>query len=245
MAPGFACGYAVASPADGRKVNRRTMANDEHRTARRGEILAAAEKVFSANGYAATTMDAVAAAAGVAKGSLYNYFQSKQDLFTQAVNDALSGDEAEVERIIGLGESASQKIDRVLDMWAQRIEYFKVCGALMLEFWAAAARQDRSGELAGVFQAMYGRWRQRLARIVTEGVASGEFRADLDSRVAASLIMGMTDGILVQLILGVDLTVDAGFVEAMKRSIRAGLSAPAGNGVVNEAGEDHENTRAE
>ena len=226
-------------------MNRRTMVNDEHRTARRGEILAAAEKVFSASGYAATTMDAVAAAAGVAKGSLYNYFKSKQDLFTQVVNDAISGDEAEVERIIALGESASQKIDRVLDMWAQRIEYFKVCGALMLEFWAAAARQDRSGELAGVFQAMYGRWRQRLARIVTEGVASGEFRADLDSRVAASLIMGMTDGILVQLILGVDLTVDAGFVEAMKRSIRAGLSAPAGNGVVNEAGEDHEQSRAE
>jgi AcrR family transcriptional regulator len=221
------------------------MANDEHKTARRGEILAAAEKVFSANGYAATTMDAVAAAAGVAKGSLYNYFQSKHELFTQVVNDALSGDEAEVERIIALGESASQKIDRVLDMWAQRIEYFKVYGALMLEFWSAAARQDRSGELASVFQDMYGRWRQRLGRIVTEGVASGEFRAALDPRVAASLIMGMTDGILVQLILGVDLTVDAGFVEAMKKSIRAGLSASAGDGAADEAGENHENTRVE
>ena len=226
-------------------MNRRTMANDEHRTARRGEILSAAEKVFSAGGYAATTMDAVAAAAGVAKGSLYNYFKSKQDLFTQAVNDALSGDEAEVERIIALGESASQKLDRVLDMWAQRIEYFKVYGALMLEFWAAAARQDRSGELAGVFQEMYRRWRQRLGRIVAEGIASGEFRRDQDPRVAVSLIMGVTDGILVQLILGVDLTVDAAFIEAMKQNIRAGLSASTGDGVVSETGENHEDTRSE
>ena len=63
--------------------------------------------------------------------------------------------------------------------------------------------------------------------------------------MAVSLIVGVTDGILVQLILGVDLTVDARFVEAMKQSIRAGLAASAGNGAADEAGEDHENTRAE
>jgi len=226
-------------------MNRWVMTNDDHKTARRGEILAAAEKVFSASGYAATTMDAIAVAAGVAKGSLYNYFRSKQELFTQVVDHAISGDEAEVERIIASGESASQKMDRVLDMWAQRLEYFKVYGALMLEFWAAAAWQDRSGELAGVFQSMYGRWRDRLSRIITEGVVAGEFAADPGPRMAASLIMGVTDGILVQLILGVDLTVDAGFVEAMKRSIRAGLSAPAGDGAASETGENHEEPRAE
>ena len=63
---------------------------DSTQGGRREEILAAAEKVFEANGYAAATIDAVAAAAGVAKGSIYNYFKSKQDLFTQLFSELIA-----------------------------------------------------------------------------------------------------------------------------------------------------------
>jgi AcrR family transcriptional regulator len=56
---------------------------------RREAILDAALDVFSAQGYAAARLDDVAARAGVAKGTLYLHFRSKQDLFEQLVTHAV------------------------------------------------------------------------------------------------------------------------------------------------------------
>lgn len=55
---------------------------------RRAEILAAALEVFAAQGFAAARLDDVAARAGVAKGTLYLHFASKQDLFEKLVSGA-------------------------------------------------------------------------------------------------------------------------------------------------------------
>ena len=48
---------------------------------RRGEILDAAGVVFSKNGFAKTTIDQIASQAGLGKGTVYQYFKSKKELF--------------------------------------------------------------------------------------------------------------------------------------------------------------------
>src|SRR5262245_44391850 len=69
---------------------------------RRDAIVAIAHEAFLANGYAGTSMSAIAARVGGSKATLYNYFKSKQDLFI-AVVEGLCGqfdsllDEAEIE----------------------------------------------------------------------------------------------------------------------------------------------------
>lgn len=57
---------------------------------RRAEILAAAGRVFASAGYKATDVQAVAAAAGVGKGTVYRYFKRKDDLFLAAVDHGLT-----------------------------------------------------------------------------------------------------------------------------------------------------------
>ncbi|MGB6309735.1 MAG: helix-turn-helix domain-containing protein, partial [Steroidobacteraceae bacterium] len=49
---------------------------------RREELMDAAEQLFLAQGIAATSIDAIVAGAGVAKGTFYLYFQSKEQLLT-------------------------------------------------------------------------------------------------------------------------------------------------------------------
>ena len=56
--------------------------------ARPAEIVEAAEEVFAARGFAAATLDEVARKAGVAKGTLYLYFDTKEDLFRAVVRRA-------------------------------------------------------------------------------------------------------------------------------------------------------------
>jgi AcrR family transcriptional regulator len=57
---------------------------------RRQEILAAAIKMFGRRGFAATCVDDIAASAGIAKGTLYLYFDSKEDMYATAVQLAVA-----------------------------------------------------------------------------------------------------------------------------------------------------------
>ena len=58
--------------------------------ARPGEIIAAALVVFAEKGFAAARLDDIAARAGVSKGALYLYFETKQDLFRAVVRETIA-----------------------------------------------------------------------------------------------------------------------------------------------------------
>ncbi len=57
---------------------------------RRREILMGAARAFAHGGYDATNMDQIARACGLAKGHIYHYFRSKEEIFTEIRTDAVS-----------------------------------------------------------------------------------------------------------------------------------------------------------
>ncbi len=67
--------------------------------ARPAEIVEAALELFSEKGFAAARLDDIAARAGVSKGALYLYFETKQDLFAAVVRDAVAPNLAAVEQL--------------------------------------------------------------------------------------------------------------------------------------------------
>jgi AcrR family transcriptional regulator len=203
------------------------MAHEDVSTRRR-EILEAAMKVFEVSGYAATTVDAVAEEAGVSKGSIYNYFPSKHELFQQIFADAMTSAEGESMAILSEPISATVTLEKLLDHWFSRLSYHKRIGRLVLEFWATAAREQQ-GQLAVTFAKAYAQWRERLAGILARGIEAGEFRSELQTSVAASLVMAILDGIEVQTILDVGIRVDEEFLAALKRAILIALSARDGS----------------
>lgn len=71
----------ASTPSNTRRTQR------ERSDATTAELLSAARELFAQDGYAATSLDAIAAAAGVTKGALYHHFDSKRDVF-RAVYEA-------------------------------------------------------------------------------------------------------------------------------------------------------------
>ncbi len=63
---------------------------EERRAGTVAAILKAAEKEFATRGFEATTIDQIAARAGVAKGAVYHHFQSKEEIFEQVMNGMLA-----------------------------------------------------------------------------------------------------------------------------------------------------------
>lgn len=82
--------------------------------ARPGEIVAAALEVFAEKGFAAARLDDIAARAGVSKGALYLYFETKQDLFEAVVRDAISPDIAAVEAAASAMDLPFAQVSRML-----------------------------------------------------------------------------------------------------------------------------------
>lgn len=196
-----------------------------HLEARRKAILTAAARVFDAHGYAATKMDAIAAEAGVGKGSLYNHFESKQDLFMQVFGAELANYHSDATRVLDEPTSAGEKLAKLLDDWFEQMGHLRRVGGLMLEFWATAAREQADGGLSETFGQMYDGWCSLLADIVARGIEQGEFSPQFDPKVAASLILAMGDGIMMRSILDERMVVDEKLLGAMKRAIISGLSA--------------------
>ncbi|MFA6134825.1 MAG: TetR/AcrR family transcriptional regulator [Phycisphaerae bacterium] len=199
------------------------MANG-HTNERRSGILAAAQRVFEAHGYAATTMEAVAVESGISKGSIYNYFNSKQELFYQLLTDAVAAGQADSQAVLERDIPAQAKIDLMLDQWYQQLGYHLRISRLVLEYWATAAREHQ-GQLADSFKQMYRYWREQFCQIISKGIDGGEFSGDYDLTVAASLILAMLDGIMVQSMLDIGINVNPQFLDGLKRAIRVALSA--------------------
>jgi AcrR family transcriptional regulator len=93
----------------------------ERREASRQAIVAAARQLFGGQGFAATTVDQVAAAANLAKGAVYHHFPGKEALF-EAVFEAACADVVGQVRVV-----AAQTQDILEAMAAGAAAYFDAC----------------------------------------------------------------------------------------------------------------------
>jgi TetR/AcrR family transcriptional regulator, cholesterol catabolism regulator len=78
---------------------------------RRREILIGAARAFADGGYDATNMDQIARECGLAKGHIYHYFRSKEEIFTEIRADAVS---REIERLTAIAPIAAKNPELAL-----------------------------------------------------------------------------------------------------------------------------------
>ncbi|MEP0518984.1 MAG: TetR/AcrR family transcriptional regulator [Hyphomicrobiales bacterium] len=142
--------------------------------ARPGEIIDAGLKEFALNGLAATRLEDVAKRAGIAKGTIYRYFSSKEDLFVAAIRSrivlSIEGVDAAVERFEG-------PTDELLKLVLGRI-YSEFVGtdtsALMR---ILIAEGNRFPDLIKLYHSeAISKGMSMLKSIVDRGVSRGEFR---------------------------------------------------------------------
>jgi AcrR family transcriptional regulator len=88
---------------------------------RPAEIVAAALEVFAAYGFQAARLEEVAKRAGVSKGALYLYFETKADLFRAVVTDAVSPNLARVEAMATAAVPFEQAVRMGLGMLARSV----------------------------------------------------------------------------------------------------------------------------
>jgi AcrR family transcriptional regulator len=175
-------------------AERREHSVEARRAEIRAEILAAALRVFEAQGYYGAAMAGIAAEAGVATGTLYNFFPSKEALFHTLIEQKTGAFfaylRAEVDPLTGASAKLARLVAAECAFYAANRPFLRIFITARSGFeWAAkqelgaAFRQQYAGHLAGV------------AGILADGLAHGELRP-MDPDEMAQALVGMLNATL-------------------------------------------------
>jgi AcrR family transcriptional regulator len=164
---------------------------EQVREERRRQILEAALAVFTQKGFHTANVSDVAAEAGVSQGTIYWYFDSKDELFAAALLSFFEGFGQGTTAALAHCQTATDKL-RALAL--SLVGFADEVGGLfmrVLEFWAASP--DRH-EPAAMWVDLLVQYKDVVVAIVKEGVQNGEFQpVDAESLVWA--IMAAYDGL--------------------------------------------------
>ena len=141
---------------------------------RPSEILKAALKAFSKKGFAATKLDSVAKEAGVSKGTLYLYFESKEALFkavvTEFVLPQIAKAEDQAEQYNG---SIKSLMSQLMTQWQLNVLETDLSGISKI----IMAEASNFPELASFYlENVIQRTRNFVSKLIILGIERGEFR---------------------------------------------------------------------
>jgi TetR/AcrR family transcriptional regulator len=159
-----------------------SVKRERRKEARPGELLDAALDLFVEKGFAATRAEEVAARAGVSKGTLFLYFQSKEELFKAVVRENISGRFKEWnEEFAAFEGNSAEMLGYCMNVWWDRVGATKASGITKLMMSEAS----NFPELASFYQHEVIQPGQTLIRrILQRGIDRGEFKPmDLDYAV--------------------------------------------------------------
>lgn len=156
---------------------------------RRGEILAAAQRCFSRNGFHGTSMQEICAEAQMSPGSLYRYFPSKEAIIAGIAEQ----DRADV----------AEKFQAIIDA----PDFFQALAASARHYIVEETTEEiclraeikaesrRSPEIAKIYAGIEEVVKNGLVDVLRAAQARGDIPANLDLNISATMLMALVDGL--------------------------------------------------
>jgi AcrR family transcriptional regulator len=204
----------------GRTRSSRATGGSSRGNATRLRLLQAAVELLEEGGYAAASVAAIAARAGVATGALYRHFPSKADLFVEIVRDMAE------RRLDAMRETSARETGTVADKLDAIVEEF-TRGALEQPRLAWALGYEPVDPLVDAERLAYRQtYRERLANLLRRGIADGELPGQDADLAAAALIGAISEALASPLSPVRDVEVDAErIVAALSEFCRRAIGA--------------------
>jgi len=160
---------------------------------KRAEILHFAADAFSRAGFHNTKMQDIATLADIGKGTIYEYFRTKEELFLAIYDAWMSSYESIVQERVDNAGDAIAKVDAIRDSAVEFYQSRAEQAPLLLEFWAHALR-SKSGDFRERVHRNRTFLRDLGVQITNELVAAGWF-TKVDAASFTTLEAGISDGI--------------------------------------------------
>jgi TetR/AcrR family transcriptional regulator, fatty acid metabolism regulator protein len=161
------------------------------------QIIDAAVRVFARKGYWNSRVSDIARAAGIAAGTIYLYFETKEDILITVFRDKMAEFVSALWRAIAGEPDAVAKLRRLVTMHFEILEREpELAEVVQVELRQGQKffRGPATQEIAAYFAL--------IASVLEEGVASGQFRRDLPVKVATKMLFGAMDQMATSWVLG-------------------------------------------
>ncbi|RNC62810.1 MAG: HTH-type transcriptional regulator TtgR [Candidatus Dichloromethanomonas elyunquensis] len=156
------------------------MAREEKKTV----ILQAASRVFYVKGFEGTKIDDVAKEAGIGKGTVYEYFASKQQLFEETVAFHRNLHLSQIKRTLEEGRTFREKFIAMAKYQTETVKKH------LYVFNAMTCSRIMAREMGALILEQNIRVGEILKERLIDAVKNGELRSDIDPDIAAAVIMG-------------------------------------------------------
>jgi AcrR family transcriptional regulator len=163
------------------------------------EILEAARKVFSERTFSEVTVDDIAAAAGMAKATVYQYFPSKQEIYLAAL---MAGGRKLLERTENALAAAQGGVRAKIEAFVRtRLEFLEENREFFAVYHAEFGNLSHPASINQEFRELYRRQFELLQSVLREGAKRGEL-ADVSVETLAVVIYDGTKGLMLRRCLG-------------------------------------------
>jgi len=180
---------ARAVPA---KKKRQVKQNAERREASMELLLGAALRLFVSQGFRATNLEQISAAAGLTKGAVYFYFGSKEAVLLAVLKRVRA---VVVDRALEAEAAGDDPVDRLVAY----VHYQAGLGIthrdeVLLLILMSLEYKERPGEVNDFIASLYRKQRKLIETLVADGQERGRIRKDVPARELAAIVLATHDG---------------------------------------------------
>ncbi len=167
---------------------------------KKAQILEASIKVFAEKGWNKTKISDIAEAANIGKGTVYEYFKSKDELFADSFRYFMTQAESLISERLHPIDDPLERLWAYFLSWAdifesEYMDYMEI----VLDFWVEAIRSEERFSSLDLMRVYYDN-RTFIEKLLGECISQNKIKA-IDTKIVASIFIGTLDGLMVQWIL--------------------------------------------
>ncbi|HYB52865.1 MAG TPA: TetR/AcrR family transcriptional regulator [Thermoanaerobaculia bacterium] len=186
------------------------------------QIIEAAVRVFARKGYYNSRVSDIAREAGIAAGTIYLYFKTKDDILVTLFRDKMADFVSNLRKAIADEPDAVAKVRRLVALHFRMLE----TNPELAEVVQVELRQGQKF-FRGASSHEIGAYFSLIGSVLEEGVAQGSFRRDLPVKVATKMLFGAMDQMATSWVLGKRGYQLVGTAPAVAEIFLQGVAVPA------------------
>ena len=161
------------------------------------EISEAALKVFRERGFSRTRMEDIANAAGIGKGTIYEYFKNKVDILHFVVDQFFNAFSQGLINVVASEKKPVEKLLSLITFSLNNITEWEDHCAIYIEYFSSVRNDKKSFSLSSLYEAM----KEIIINLINECQTSGDIDRSFDPEVVAELLVSIYDGLIVHRLL--------------------------------------------
>ncbi|MDN3015313.1 TetR/AcrR family transcriptional regulator [Paenibacillus sp. BSR1-1] len=170
------------------------VVSDKYKQEKKAAILKSAFECFAEKGFQVATIDDIVAHSKISKGAIYNYFNSKDDIYIELMNQHTNENITSLKRELEKLADTREKLDYFFHLYSHLDQHpqFSNSTRVHIEFWLYSTRKN---ELRDIMLARYELYKNLFKRILVEGIEKGEISTHVNPDELSFIFWGVIDGI--------------------------------------------------